>query len=141
MKRTLFIMTHVGSGWESLASALEKNQRYQCFSTSNSYRHPDDIRSLTDLPHRFGGAAAVWCDTMLHNKDFCMKHLCRYYNFIFWSGPKDRAMKALIELGYGVSQASDYYDLRITGMRIYHSRCPSPWNPSLNGDSFLGPIL
>lgn len=142
MHKTIFIMTHVGSGWEGLVEALHRSPRVHCFTTGKHYQHPEDVRELTALPHRRAGAAAVWADVILHNKDFAMKRLCQYYKLVFWVGARERAVDELVRLGYGWEQAEDYYDLRLAGLEEYHRRCPaSPWNPSLEGDALLGAVL
>lgn len=143
MKRTLFIMTHLGSDWEELVEVINKKQNFQCFNTNNSYKHHDDVKSLTLLPHRINNSVSVWCDTIFHNKDFAMKFSCKYYKFIFWVGLRQKSIDDLISIyGYGPDQAENYYDYRLVGLSQYYNRCPnSLLNPNLKNDSFLSAIF
>jgi hypothetical protein len=143
VRKVLFIMTHVGSGWEELVEALERNPRVHCFNTGRAYHHPDDVRLLTQMPHRKETSASIWADVIFHNKDFTMKRLAQHYNFVFWSKPFDEIKFDLINKhGYGPKQAEAYYACRLEGMRQYWNRHPEmPWNPDLEGNAVLDTIL
>ena len=143
MKRTLFIMTHIGSNWENLVNVIEKNVRFQCFNTGISYKHPEDVNGLTSLLHRCENAASVWCDVILHNKDFAMKNLCQHYKFIYWVRSRQESIDDLIfKYRYGPEQAENYYDYRLSGLGQYFRRCPkSIYNPDLGSNSFLSAIF
>lgn len=137
VKKTLFIMTHLGSKWELLTRYLEQDARFQVFQTGASYAHPEDVQHfLTNQPHRKNNAAAVWVDVIFHNKDFTMKSLCKYYKFIFWSCPLENCDEELHrEFG---ARSVDYWNYRMDGLRIYHQKVPeSLWNPVLEGDVVL----
>ena len=134
-------MTHVGSGWEKLAEALERTPRFHVFSTGRSYQYIDDILWLNDHPHRRQNSASIWVDVVLHNKDFNLKRLCPYYGFIFWWKPFEQCQAELLK-SYGPQQAKDYWEYRTAGMLQYRRRCPRHlWNPSLDGESVLHSIL
>jgi hypothetical protein len=132
-------MTHVGSNWELLKSALEKSSRIQVFNTGNSYHHPDDVRSLTKLSHKCNNSAAVWADVVMHNKDFTLKRLTEYYKLIFWSLPVGECLPELLKT-YSYNQARNYYDLRLFGLKQYAGE-NSIWNPDLQSNTFLSSIL
>ncbi len=142
MKKTLFIMTHVGSSWQALASAIEADLRFQVFETGHSYDHPDDLKVLTSKVHRLDNRKAVWCDVVTHNQQFTMRLLCPYYHFIFWSVPFVEAWPALEKAGYSKPQAKSYWNYRMEGLRQYHARSPqSLWNPDLKRDLVLNALL
>lgn len=134
-------MTHVGSGWEKLAEALERSSRFHVFSTGRCYQSIDDLMKLYEQPHRRQNSASVWVDVVLHNKDFSLKNLCKYFGFIFWSKPFEMVEPELLRV-YGPQYARNYWDYRMAGLRFYHKRCPrSLWNPELNGESCFQSIL
>ena len=127
-------MTHVGSGWESLVSHLNNMPQFDFFSTYNSYHHPNDLLLLKSNKHRKDDSEAIYCDVILHNKDFSCKSLCNYCKFIFWSCSFEDAEEELLK-SYDSLQAKRYYDFRLEGMRQYYRRIDDAlWNPSLEGD-------
>jgi hypothetical protein len=70
MKNTLFLMTHLASGWEKLSTVLEECPNINVFQTGASYGHPDDVSVLHTQIHRKNCSTAIWCDVIFHNKDF-----------------------------------------------------------------------
>jgi hypothetical protein len=143
MNNSLFIMTHLGSGWEKLSVLLEQCPRIEVFQTGFSYKHPDDVSNLTSQIHRRKSSAAIWADVIFHNKDFVMKRLCNYYKFIFWSSSFEDCVDELISKhGYNKNNAENYWRFRIEGMKQYHKRTQnSLWNPSLEKEFILASIL
>lgn len=143
MKNTLFIMTHLGSGWEKLAATLEECPYLQVYKTGNSYRHPEDVKILNSQAHKWVGSASKYADVIFHNKDFSMKRLCNYYEFIFWSCPLEDCIDELItNHKYGKNQAEDYWNFRIEGMRQYYLRSPgSLWNPNLQRETIFSSLF
>ncbi len=138
MKNFLFIMTHIGSGWEKLVEALYRSPRFDFFNVQFSYRHPDDLRPLANNKHRKDDASAIYADVVLHNKDFNCKLLCNHCQFIFWHSDFESAIPVLLQR-YEPLQARRYYDFRLEGMRQYYRRSlKALWNPSLDGDVFFG---
>lgn len=130
VKNVVFVMTHLGSGWEVLAARLGGHPRVEVFETGRAYRHPEDVDALRSLPHKQGGAAAVWVDVLLHNHQFTMRQLCAHYKMLFWAaGPCGQV-------------AADYYACRMEGLRQYHRRCALGWwNPPLEQDQFFAAVL
>jgi hypothetical protein len=110
MKRTLFIMTHPEANLTDLTATLEGHPNVSCFSTGNSYHHPDDLALLTDLPHKKKNSAAIWADAILHNKDFTCRALIGHCNFIFW-----------------VENPTEY---RLDGLKRWYAKGIGPWNPT-----------
>lgn len=143
MYNTLFIMTHLGSGWEKLSKLLEKNSYIQVFQTGNSYKHPTDVSLLTSQIHRRNSSVSIWVDVIFHNKDFTMKHLCDYYKIIFWSCDfKDCEEELKNKYNYSQKQAEDYWSYRVQGLKQYKKRSPfSLWNPPLEEKSIFQSIF
>lgn len=143
MKNTLFLMTHLASGWESLAAKLEECPSIHVFQTNLSYHHPDDIIALKKNSHKRKNSTSIWADVIFHNKDFTMKRLCNYYNFIFWSCDLEDCLEELIQKNnYSKEQAKNYWNYRNEGLRQYYKRCRnSLWNPELNIETILSSIF
>ena len=130
-------MTHKGSGWEKLVDALMQIPEIDFFNAQYGYHHPDDLKKLHDKHHRKNDSLAIWCDVVLHNKDFTFKSLCNHSEFIYWISPYQEAESELLSL-YEPKQARLYYDFRMEGLRQYMKR--TPWadvNPSTDIDSLL----
>jgi len=126
-------MTHKGSNWEMLVEKLKEDQRFDFFQTGQTYDHPDDLQVLLSNIHRRDNAAAIWCDVILHNKDFTCRALRESCQFIYFQGPLDIFP---IEYAY-----------RIQGMKWYHKKTGGIWlleqdleSPISKGDSFLSAI-
>lgn len=143
MKNSLFIMTHLGSGWEKLASLLEEYPHIHVFQTGFNYGHPDDLFPLLSQIHRRKSSAAIWVDVIFYNQNFTMKRLVNHYNFIFWSCPLENCVNELTSKhGYKQKNAEDYWRFRIEGMKQYHKRTSkSLWNPELDKELVLRSIL
>jgi hypothetical protein len=143
MKNTLFIMTHLGSGWEKLASLLEEYPHIHVFQTGYSYGHPDDLSALLSQIHRRKSSAAIWADVVFHNKDFTMKRIASHYKFIFWcSSLQDCVDELVSKYKYKKNNAEDYWAYRMEGLKQYYKRTPNAlWNPVLNKELVLGSIL
>lgn len=147
IKNTIFVMTHLASGWERLVARLNQHPRIHVFNTGASYAHPDDVKLLRQQIHKQGGAAAIWGDVILHNKDFAMRRLCQHYKMIVWTRPFKETVEELVERhGYGREQAEAYYGFRLQGIQQYWGRkfdrgVAAPWNPDLERDAFLSAVL
>ena len=129
MKKVLFIMTHIGSGWEELAETLNEHPNIVCYTTGYSYHHPKDLDFLTNRLHKKDNSAAVWADVILHNKDFTCKALCKHCRFIYWCSSS---------VG---SVSLEAYRYRTQGLGEYYRRTGGLWNPSLDGDGIFASIL
>jgi hypothetical protein len=141
-KKPLFIMTHLGSGYEKLSLALEEQEIFHVFQTGNSYKHPTDVSNLVSLPHFHDNSSAIWVDVIFHNKDFAMKQLCPYYNFIFWSCSFEDCLEELVEKhNYKEEQAKNYWSYRMEGIKQYQKRTKGLWNPSLEGEFMFSSIF
>lgn len=135
MKNVLFIMTHLGSGWERLKDKLDSHSNIDCFVTERGYHHPDDLKQLLKNPHKRDNSSAIWVDFIFYDKDFSCKLLCNYYKFLYWSCSYEDCN--FIKM----SRPREYYDYRLFGMKQYFKRTPNAlWNPSLEGDFMFSSI-
>lgn len=138
MKRCLFVMTHLGSDWQLLQKHLNNHPDIECYHLDHSYHHPDDLKTLTGMVHKRNTASAIWCDVILHNKDFTCRKLCESCLFLYWVRPFDKYHKELLPLG---QNAILYYEHRIECLKQYFRRTSkSVWNPSLDFNSSSGAI-
>lgn len=136
-KKYLFLMTHIGSGWEKLVSKLELDTRIQVYQTDTTYSHPSNLSFLKSQIHKSNNSASIRCDVLFHNKNFTMKRLCDYYKFIFWTDTFESSLPDLLK-HYDLRTAELYWSYRMSGLREYHLRCKnSLWNPSLDDEGIF----
>lgn len=126
MKKTLFVMTHPGSGWQELVKTLNSDNRIDVFTTDTVYHHPDDFNYLTKQIHKTSNSASIWGDVILHNHNFTCQNYFNHSYFIFWHSEfnhKHQEWKAY-------TNAEAYYRLRVAGMiQYFHRATKSLWNP------------
>jgi hypothetical protein len=139
VRNVVFVMTHLASDYEKLVDVLNTHPLVHVFNTGRSYAHPDDVRSLREQPHKNGGAASIWGDVILHNKDFAMKYVCQHYKLIFWSSTEFEECAEVLQAkhGYGLQQAYAYLGYREDGLsqywwRKYKTGVSCLWNPDLD---------
>lgn len=138
MKKTLFIMTHLGSDWQKLVGYLRQDPCFDFFQTGHVYRHPEDLEVLTSHPHRRDNASAIWGDVILRNQNFTCRDFCRCCRFVYWIMPFRAEHPELGDL----ADPKAYYEYRLTGLQGYLRRTPGAVvNPSLKDDTFLRAIL
>ncbi len=83
MNTVLFVVSHLGSGSESLVSVLNENPRVQVWGGQMSYRHPSDLNILMARGHKLDNSAAVYGDHLLLNPLFSCKALYEFCKFIY----------------------------------------------------------
>lgn len=137
MKKALFIMTHLGSGWEKLSLFFNKLPNFDVYQTGNDYNHPSDVNILFSKIHKKQNTSSIYVDVLFHNKNFTMKRMCEYYKFIFWSSSLEDSIEELVQKHkYKKTQAENYWSYRLNGLNEYHLRCKnSLWNPKLTEDT------
>lgn len=135
MKKTLFIMTHLGSDWQNLVKYLLKSPNFDFFQTNHAYKHPEDLEVLTNHIHRRNNASAIWGDVILHNQNFTCLSLCKHCRFVYWIKPFNPDHEEL-----NMCDPKSYYEYRLSGLYGYFRRTKSIVNPPLD-DSFLSTIL
>jgi len=126
MKKTLFLMTHPGSGWQNLVNILNSDPRIEISMTGLEYHHPDDIDYLTRQPHKSSNSVAIWGDVLLHNQNFTCQSLFNHSYFIF--------LQSEFDVNHpdwkSYTDAFSYYRLRLSGMNQYFRRASKTmWNP------------
>ncbi len=126
-KKTLFLMTHPGSGWQQFVEQLNADPRIEISISDFEYHHPDDVELLVKQPHKTCNSRSIWGDVLLHNQQFTCQSLLNQSYFIFWSSdfdPKHPEWQAY-------SYAEIYYRLRLSGMNQYfHRATKALWNPA-----------
>lgn len=134
MKKTLFLMTHPGSGWQKLAEALNKDPRIEIALNNLEYHHFNDVDYLTQQPHKSDNSLSIWGDVILHNHIFTCRTLLKSSYFIFWHSDFDPTHPEWS----GYTDAETYYRLRVSGM-IQYSRMAAKtiWNPVLGDLPFF----
>jgi hypothetical protein len=138
MKKTLFVMTHLGSNWQELVNFLKQDPRFDFFQTGHVYRHPEDLEALTSNIHRRENTSAVWGDVILQNQNFTCRDLCKHAAFVYWIKPFNPLHPEFND----IVDPGAYYAYRLTGIQQYYSRTPlAIVNPSLQDNTFLGAIL
>lgn len=126
MKKTLFLMTHPGSGWKKLVDVLNSDPRIDVSITGLEYHHPDDMDHLTRQPHKTANSAAIWGDVLFHNHQFTCQSFFNHSYFVFL----DAGFDASHPEWKSYTDADHYYRLRLSGMSQYfHRAAKSIWNP------------
>lgn len=128
MKKTLFVMTHPGSGWQKFVDVVNTDSRIEVYQTGYEYTHPDDLEHLLRHPHKLSNRMAIWGDVLLHNQSFTCRSLCPHSYFLFWSSGFDAQHPEWTPFGV---YAETYYRLRLSGMTQYfHRAAKALWNPA-----------
>lgn len=83
MNTVLFVVSHFGSGSDSLVSALNANPRVQFWDMQITYSHPLDLSFLLGQEHKLKNSAAIYADHLLINPIFSCKPLYKLCNFIY----------------------------------------------------------
>ena len=123
MRKTLFIMTHLGANWNLLKDILEQNPKVHVFQTDIQYRHHENLKELWDHTHRNNNSAAWWADIILKNKDFASKELAKYCKYVYLVAGPD----CLSKIDMDPISAAAYYRFRLGGMYQWHKRSGGPW--------------
>ena len=131
MKKTLFLMTHVGSGWEHLSRLLCTSPFIDEFIVPNwSCHHPDDLQTLWRHPHKKNDTQGVWLTPILENHQFTYRELCKFdgCRFVYLlARPQDALPEIIRSQGYAPEKAADYYCFRLEGLFQYWRRSGGPW--------------
>lgn len=123
MRKTLFIMTHLGSEWGLLKDTLEQNPKIHVFQTGIEYKHHEDLKELWDHSHRNNNAAAWWADVILTNKDFACKELAKYCKFLYFVSKPD----CLPNIKLDHDCAAAHYRYRLRGLVQWYTRSGGMW--------------
>lgn len=126
MKNVLFLMSHLGSGYEQLFENLCEIEHIDGFETGSSYAHPDDLSVLTENIHKNDNVKAVYLDSLLFNHSLTSSTLCETCKFIFMVREPSGTLRELVDNhNFSEAAAVRYYCLRIGGIHQYLKRIPS----------------
>ena len=118
-------MTHPGSGYETVVSALNSLPCVEMHHRSVPYRHPDDVFNLFALPHKQNNVLSIWGDVLLHNHLFSCDILYESCFFIFWSTKFD----AQHPDWSAYTDAKNYHQYRLAGLKESYNRAKNAtWN-------------
>lgn len=125
MKRVLFFVSHIGSGWENVVKILEEHPRIQFHQLAAIFRHPIDLETLVALPHKDDTTAAIYGTVLLHNDAFAGRSLYKCCKFIYFiRRPRPTLTEIISKNLYNTKTAIDYYIFRI--QRIYEMVVQTP---------------
>ncbi len=134
MKRSAFLVSHLGADFHRLATILESTSRIHVFDTGTSYRHHDDVRRLVAMQHRDERSNSIWMDILIHNTSLTNRDLlCRSPIVCLIEDPVT-ALPRIMHTGYAPASASLYYRFRCRGIweHALRNRAPvlshEPWD-------------
>lgn len=127
LRKALFLMTHLGSGYKHLVDALGKNPRIDSYETKMSYDHPEKVLALTKNIHKQDNASSIYMDVLLYNHSF-HRSLCKGNQFIFFIRKPEGALHDILsgKSEYTYTTAVRYYCYRLRGIYEYICRVPNP---------------
>lgn len=118
MKNILFIVSHLGSGYESLIYSLNKNERIDIKSLQLSYTHPEVLDYLYEKGHKLDNSASFYGDLILFNKNFSCKAFYSFAKFIFFINAPITSLNEICKTNkLNEKEAFKYYSFRLR--RIY----------------------
>lgn len=124
MRKALFLMSHLGSGYETLVNILIQDPRIDSYITEQIYDHPEKLSSLTKSIHRQDNAFSIYLDVLLYNHSMTCKPLCKTENFVFFIREPSSSIREILERhpNYSLDTATRYYCYRLRGIYEYSRR-------------------
>lgn len=114
MKKTLFVVSHFGSGSDKLIHCLNDNPRVQTFDTQITYNHPSSLNVLHSHTHKLDNSSAIYGEHLLENVYFSCKNLFSYCKFIYVvREPKLSISQIMAQNTYSLPTACNYYCFRL----------------------------
>lgn len=125
LRKALFLMTHLGSGYKNLVDTLVQNPKIDSYETNMSYDHPEKVVALTKHIHKQNNASSIYLDVLLYNYSF-QKSLCKGNQFIFFVREPNGALHDILseKSEYTYTTAVRYYCYRLRGIYEYVCRVP-----------------
>jgi hypothetical protein len=118
LKNILFIVSHLGSGYESLIYSLNKNERIDIKSLQLSYAHPEVLEYLYESGHKLDNSASFYGDLILFNKNFSCNAFYKFSKFIFFINSPLNSLNEICKTDkLSEKEAFRYYSFRLR--RIY----------------------
>lgn len=122
MKNILFIVSHLGSGYENLIHSLNKNERIDIKFLQLSYTHPEILDYLYGDGHKLDNSASFYGDLIIFNKNFSCKAFYKFSKFIYFiNSPQKTLNKICLYNKLNEKEAFRYYSFRLR--RIYEMAC------------------
>ncbi len=141
MKRTLFLTTHLGSGFQHLSEVLDINPRIQMFNTDYSYSNLKDLDILFLKKHKCTNVSAIYGDTLLLNNSLSSDHLLKWCKFVYLIRPAKETIGEIVTKHNKKPEfAIRYYIFRL--QRIYQMVKSTPeaifltWQNLVDGEGY-----
>lgn len=114
MKKTLFVVSHHGSGSDKLIHCLNDNPRVQVFDTQIMYNHPSSLNILHSHTHKLDNSSAIYGEHLLENVYFSCKNLFSCCKFIYVvREPRPSISQITTQNGFSLQTACNYYCFRL----------------------------
>lgn len=118
LKNILFVVSHLGSGYENLIYSLNKNERIDIKFLQLSYTHPEVLDYLYNAGHKLDNSASFYGDLILFNKNFSCKAFYKFAKFIYFIHSPYQTLNRICLLNkLSENEAFKYYSFRLR--RIY----------------------
>ena len=124
MKKVCFVVSHLGSGSESLVAALNATPRCQFMESNAKYDGLSSARWLFKMGHKCRDASAVYGDHLLFNASVTSKSIYGAFSSIFVIRPARHSLNQIIKMGYSERGAASYYRFRLRRMCEMAKRSP-----------------
>jgi len=113
LKKVCFVVSHLGSGSESLAAALNAHPQCTIHESGVRYESASSLRWLFRAGHKCRDASAVYGDHLIFNSSISSRHIYRVCRFIFVIRPARHSLEEIMSAGYSAEGASSYYRFRL----------------------------
>jgi len=115
MKRTLFLASHFGSGYEFLYEILNSHPVIQGFQVHQAFDHPSQILDfVAQAKHKNDTTLAVYMTPILSNFSISHKKICEMGKFVYLIRPPLHTLNTLVNGGnFTPTHALDYYLFRL----------------------------
>lgn len=127
MKKTLFVISHLGSDSQFLVDCLNKNKFFMISNNSMYYDSFESLERLSNRNHKMGDHPKSYRgDHLLYNFLFSSKRLYSISKFIYLISSPRRSLNLIIKnhKEYNQERAYNYYIFRIR--RIYEMLKKTP---------------
>lgn len=113
MKKVCFVVSHLGSGSESLVAALNAHPQCTIHESGVRYESASSLRWLFRAGHKCRDASAVYGDHLIFNSSISSRLLYGMCRFIFVVRPARHSLEDIMSAGYSAEGASAYYRFRL----------------------------
>lgn len=124
MRNVLFVISHHGSESMDLVESLNGNPKIVVYNVNGLYGHIDHFENLTSFPHKISDTSAIYGDHLLTNTTYYCEDFYHYCRFIYLLSPAKQALPRIVDIGYTVDGAQNYYKFRLHRMCEMIKRSP-----------------